>query len=265
MANVWLWNIIALCVLITGKFCQTDFHDLYNFFYKEIGCVEYDKNGAFHCPEYPSKNGSCRFLNQYVPSGEKIDQELLKGSCIPECICGEDGHFICPGTDCGLLSKEGCHSRNSLDTCCPEGLVCGDDIAKCEVEGKTYKEGEKFYLEKSCEVCVCDKGFKKGSPFCRPRKCNLEINRLYELADHDAPVYLKDDICCPTTWIKNEGEDELITIIADLGKEACKFGTRDIIMGQGFRRNISRFGTEMTVKCLCNTPPFVICREEVTK
>lgn len=80
-----------------------------------------------------------------------------------------------------------------------------DDIATCEIEGKTYKEGEKFYLKESCDVCVCDKGFKKEAPFCKPVKCSLEALRAQELADHAAAVYLKGDTCCPSTWIIGEG------------------------------------------------------------
>lgn len=79
-----------------------------------------------------------------------------------------------------------------------------DDIAKCEIEGKTYKEGEKVQLKESCEVCVCNKGFKKEAPFCRPVKCGLEVSSGYSLKDHSAAVYLKGETCCPSNWITGE-------------------------------------------------------------
>ncbi|XP_044762373.1 uncharacterized protein LOC123319451 [Coccinella septempunctata] len=264
MGGVWFLKFSLLCVVYSGVKSDDEHYDTYNYFYKELGCVKNEKTAAnaFNCPDFPSKNGSCRFMNQYFPSGVKVDQELLKGSCIPEAQCNDDGSFIFPGTDCGLLYKEGCYSRNSLDSCCPTNeLVCGDDVAKCEIEGKTYKEGEKFHLKESCDVCLCDKGFKKEAPFCRPVRCNLEILRSHELADHDAPVYLKGENCCPSTWIKDEGEDEIVTFISDVENLACKFGKRDVGYGQGFYRNISRFGVESKLKCECNKPPFVICHE----
>lgn len=78
-----------------------------------------------------------------------------------------------------------------------------ENVAKCEIEGKTYKEGEKMYLKESCDVCICDKDFKKEAPFCRPIKCNVEAISGQYLAEHGAPVYLKTSKfnCCPSLWI----------------------------------------------------------------
>lgn len=60
-------------------------------FYEDIGCVKNEKYiNAFDCPEFSSKNGSCRFENHFIKSGENIPQELLKGSCLPECKCNEE-------------------------------------------------------------------------------------------------------------------------------------------------------------------------------
>lgn len=38
------------------------------------------------------------------------------------------GFIICPGTDCGLIYKEGCHPRHSHDSCCPGEPVCGGEL-----------------------------------------------------------------------------------------------------------------------------------------
>lgn len=64
-----------------------------------------------------------------------------------------------------------------------------------------------MYLNESCDVCVCDKGFKKEAPFCRPIRCNVEAVSGQDLAEHGAPVYLKGSTCCPSTWITGERHD----------------------------------------------------------
>lgn len=62
-----------------------------NYFYKELGCVKNEKHPqAYVCPEFPPKDGSCRFYNKFFKKGEYIDRELLKGTCYPECYCNDE-------------------------------------------------------------------------------------------------------------------------------------------------------------------------------
>lgn len=34
-----------------------------------------------------------------------------------------------------------------------------EEIFKCEYNGKTYIEGQKFEVEEPCKSCICQKGF----------------------------------------------------------------------------------------------------------
>lgn len=82
---------VVLTNIFTGITCDNFNYDHSHYFYKDIGCVKNNNYAnAFDCPEFPSKNGSCRFQNHYIQAGENIPQELLKGSCLPECKCNNE-------------------------------------------------------------------------------------------------------------------------------------------------------------------------------
>lgn len=88
IAVYWIYKIF------TGVKCDNFNYKLSSYFYKDIGCVKNDKYAnAYDCPEFPSKNGSCRYENHYIQTGEKIPQELLKGTCIPQCKCNDEWVF----------------------------------------------------------------------------------------------------------------------------------------------------------------------------
>ncbi|KAK9871216.1 hypothetical protein WA026_011493 [Henosepilachna vigintioctopunctata] len=254
-------------VLITLLYCiiqdiqAADYVGVY--FYKEIGC--YKKDGTppqYECPNF-SLNGTCRFRNSVLKIGDKVDKELIKGSCHADCQCTTNGRMNCTDFGCPDRLKSGCsHFKYSLDTCCDVDSVCGP-IAECTLDGETYQEGNYMYPKNSCEVCICDVNFKKESPFCRPRKCFDQTNHQVEFFGYGAPVFFKDEKCCPSTWITDEGD-----AIRKMNKKAepnsgsfCKFGDKIIQLGYGFERKVKRDWRDIPVHCECSLPPFLICTE----
>lgn len=80
--------------------------------------------------------------------------------------------------------------------------------ATCEVDGTSYKEGERFYPKNACTVCVCQKGFNGtlSAPFCQKQICGVQLSKSEELEKYCAPIYYnrKDDttkLCCPDSYI----------------------------------------------------------------
>lgn len=86
-------------------------------------------------------------------------------------------------------------------------LSAGEDkvkeLAKCELEGKTYKEGEKIYPENSsCHTCLCTKGFNSSVPIesnkdCKKVDCGIELRNLNRLQSGCVPIYYGKSDCCP--------------------------------------------------------------------
>lgn len=118
-----------------------------------------------------------------------------------------------------------CVTQYSLDQCCPVGTVCGDDrdsLARCNVSGWSYYEGEQVYLGfDSGKSCVCSRYYEgqrydvEGDPCkacictvnseggvvenCFEQKCTFEFTDSERLLQGAAPVY-KNDRCCPVDW-----------------------------------------------------------------
>lgn len=78
-----------------------------------------------------------------------------------------------------------------------------NELAKCELEGKTYTEGEKMYPESSsCHTCLCTKDFNSSVPiesnkYCKKVDCGIELRNLNRLQDGCVPIYYGKSDCCP--------------------------------------------------------------------
>lgn len=76
-------------------------------------------------------------------------------------------------------------------------------LAKCTLDGKTYREGELMYpLSSSCYSCICTNTFDKSIPpesnkDCRLIDCEMEIHYFHELRKGCVPVYYSSSSCCP--------------------------------------------------------------------
>lgn len=88
--------------------------------------------------------------------------------------------------------------------------VSGEDklkeLTKCELEGKTYTEGEKMYPEDaSCHTCLCTKDFNSSVPIesnqnCKKVDCGIELRNLNRLQSGCVPVYFGASDCCPIDY-----------------------------------------------------------------
>ncbi|XP_044762374.1 uncharacterized protein LOC123319453 [Coccinella septempunctata] len=259
--------LLGLCLIYTIIRGGSAVEPLGSYLYKELGCTENSDSNIvrYDCPDFLPKNGSCIFKKSLINVGDNIDRELLKGSCHADCRCVSDGSIICAQYDCFERLKSGCsHFKYSLDSCCPVDSVCGP-IAKCEIEGASYQEGNTVFLKNKCEVCVCDVGFEMKAPFCQPRKCYDQATFPEMFENNGAPAFFKDENCCPNTWVSDEGQS-----ISKMSKDtvsedgySCNFGKRKVPVGYGFETKIKPYGTEVPLICECNMPPFMICKEKI--
>ncbi|KAL3280372.1 hypothetical protein HHI36_017861 [Cryptolaemus montrouzieri] len=259
-------RLVFLCffLVFSQHEVESSPEDVQTYFYKQLGCIEKEgKVRYFKCPDFSLKNDSCRFKDQELKVGDSVDKEELKGSCNAACTCTEGGYVACAVYDCFQRLKSGCsHFKYTLDSCCPSDSICGP-IEECKIDGKTFREGETLYRENVCEVCACDVGFKPQAPFCIPRKCYDQAYYQSEISNYGAPVFYRDDKCCPSSWISPEDEKIVKLNTEVLESDVyCKYGNRTVSLGYGFRKPIKLFSRAVPLKCECTIPPLVICKEE---
>lgn len=76
-------------------------------------------------------------------------------------------------------------------------------LAKCSIDGKTYREGERFFPQtSSCHFCICSSTFDASIPpasnkDCHLIDCEMEIHYFDELRKGCVPVYHSKSSCCP--------------------------------------------------------------------
>lgn len=76
-------------------------------------------------------------------------------------------------------------------------------LAKCTLDGRTYREGEKMFPRSgSCSVCICSNTFNESMPLesnkdCKLIDCEMEIHYFHELRKGCVPVYFSNNSCCP--------------------------------------------------------------------
>lgn len=71
------------------------------------------------------------------------------------------------------------------------------------MDGKTYKEGQRFYPKDSCSICICKRGFsgKIEAPYCRKLECGSKFKYLDNFAQKLSPFYDDPNFkCCPSSW-----------------------------------------------------------------
>jgi len=172
--------------------------------------------------------------------------------------------FACAELDCpewlGLRPKPGCYLKYKLNECCSDGEACPPYKATCEVSAKVYHEGEEFTPPNlKCTKCVCEEGFegKFEAPFCKKRSCIDEARRQNEVYSFCAPSYHDLDDCCHVNWICPEKTDKfLTTTIVKNSNLKCKFGNKNLKIGDKFERTSGEKGK---VSCECRIPPYLTC------
>jgi len=247
--------------------------------YEDLGCIP-QIDEATNCPtKYDcgtlARNGdSCKLGGRSYTVGQRIDKELT-APCNVACFCGElsneEKQIQCAVVDCFFgprdPNKKDCYPTYKLGDCCQSGEICPpfDNITKCEVDGTTYMEGQKFWPKGMCMDCVCDKGFdgKFEAPFCKRTMCNAEIRHADDIKKNCAPVYFvkaDDALCCPSAYICPSDED-VYTTRKDKAthNNVCKYGDKEVNAEQQIERKLDQWGKVRDVKCVCDLPPFLTC------
>lgn len=248
--------------------------------YEDMGCIpvkDDSKNTCptkYNCPNIKNTDKQCFLQGKSYNIGDSVTEDVASPSCNAGCFCRDDDNkasFTCAILDCaewlGEPLKPGCIRKYDLNKCCSTGDSCPpfDDSVKCDVDGTTYKEGQKFYPEGTCSVCVCQKGFagKYVEPFCRKVSCAVQLKRSKEIEQNCAPLYRsnKAALCCPISWICPEDTDVIIpSTIPNSSSETCQFGNKELKLGESIERKTEVYGQEEVVSCLCDIPPLLTCK-----
>ncbi|KAG6444999.1 hypothetical protein O3G_MSEX003700 [Manduca sexta] len=242
-------------------------------FYLELGCTPVPKADnssicpdAFTCPDLHPNSTMCYYRG--APYGERstIPQNLIKNPCSLACRCrvsNGEPQFDCAAVDCVETFNsdlQQCVNTFELDSCCSTGTVCGTDaIAKlktCDVDGKTYKEGQIFEPLNTRKMCICtgDWNGTVDNAYCRDINCGLEIHYQNKILDNCAPIFsgkVRDcpiGFQCPSTTSKVIRGLNLRSSTAE-----CVFGNLRMTVGDEITVD------EKCMKCSCNVPPFVTC------
>ncbi|XP_049871062.1 uncharacterized protein LOC126370277 [Pectinophora gossypiella] len=220
---------------------------------------------AFDCPNLHPNASVCYYKGKPYEDKEMIPQVLISNPCSQGCRCQKVGgvpSFECAAVDCveTFDSDMGeCVRTYDLESCCSTGTTCGKDaVAKlniCEVDNKTYREGESFKPKNSGKSCICSakwNGSIDNPEYCRDINCGIEIHYQDQIMKECAPIFV-DGICpigfqCPTA---NMTVIEGLNVLGVSAK--CSFGNLTLSVGDSVD-----FG-DQCMRCYCDVPPIVSC------
>lgn len=77
-------------------------------------------------------------------------------------------------------------------------------LSTCEVDGRTYRLGERIYPDGACYECLCVAGYNNATshadnPQCSKVDCGIELE-MTNLRDGCVPIYYKTPNCCPIEY-----------------------------------------------------------------
>ncbi|XP_023023576.2 cysteine-rich motor neuron 1 protein isoform X1 [Leptinotarsa decemlineata] len=273
MLNVVLSLVLWVAVTTSSESRECD--NLGVLVYEDMNCKPVH-NGANKCPskyECPQLTNPsedlCYFRSKTYRQGDFIHSNDTY--CQIGCSCQgpkSSKSFLCAIGECGQFGPplpEGCYFEYDFSTCCGGSTCPTEPVQKCTYDNVEYKEGERFFPNKSCSMCICQKGFKGiiEEPFCIPRQCEGQIRFQKEIKNFCAPVYrriddLQNDIlCCPNEYLCPDGKEVFSGL--PTSAEECRYGAKTIKVGQEFKKEINRW--EKFV-CKCTVPPLVTCVPE---
>lgn len=241
-------------------------------FYTELGCTPVPRADnsslcpdAFDCPKLHPDPTMCYYRG--VPYGDRssIPQNLISNPCSQACRCRAAGgpRFECAAVDCvevfdGDLRQ--CVSTYDLESCCSTGNVCGNDeianLKTCEVDGKTYREGESFVPKNTHKTCICTSAWAgtADAAFCRDINCGIEIHYQDKILDNCAPVFVGNKRSCPISFTCPTASSKVVRGLNARGVNGqCQFGNKTL--GVGDEVTVE----EKCTSCACDVPPFVSC------
>ncbi|XP_075976450.1 uncharacterized protein LOC142976778 [Anticarsia gemmatalis] len=267
--------VIGLVICILGS-VSTDMAGECNMasFYLELGCTP-DVMGtnqpcpqSFTCPNLHPDPTMCYYKGVSYRDKAPIPQNAISNPCSQACSCSlfnGEPRFLCAAVDCfetfdSDLNQQ-CINTYELDSCCSTGTVCGKDaiasLKTCEVDGKSYREGEMFEPLNTKKTCVCAAGWNgtvDDPTFCRDINCGIEIHYQSDILQGCAPVFVGDMRSCPIGFECPSSDNKVIKSLNIKNLSAqCVFGNMTLTVGD-----------EVTVsdtctKCTCSVPPFVNC------
>ncbi|KAF2887459.1 hypothetical protein ILUMI_18714 [Ignelater luminosus] len=276
MFQLFLFGFVTLFIssnALDNK-CNSDLKA--NFVYEDLKCTPiYDDAktciNEYDCSHINSKpSGNCLLRGKLYKPKENPDRASgAEGRCDHAfCTCSESGDFDCivPSDSCGEwwvpnFVKPDCYLGYELDRCCTSGQICPpfDGNIKCEVNGVTYKEGERFdHPTEKCTQCVCHKGFDGNlvAPFCQKINCTTELLYSKQIRNHCAPLFRSANNCCPSRWICPTEDEIYVPASSQPHKEPqCQFGDRKMHIGDKIQQKVRR---EVST-CECVTPPYLTC------
>ncbi|XP_031841940.1 uncharacterized protein LOC116431103 [Nomia melanderi] len=257
-------------------------------YYKGLDCKPVYNNTNDCCPE----SFDCSHLKNlsrdkcYVNGNEYSIGESLKdedaNACDIGCICAEGfydrtARFSCGYIYCPSLGPNGnCFYKNDHDSCCSITRVClkeGEKRATCEVDGRTYQEGEPFQPKSNPELdCYCMPDYKgeNVAPFCKKSNrssCNPLFDRPSDIHEKCVPVFYfgqnPQTDCNVGTRCLNEKDtvihnhDTENDVETDESK-MCRFGNLTMHIGDELSENTSF--DSYCIKCVCEVPPIPTCK-----
>ncbi|XP_017772232.1 PREDICTED: uncharacterized protein LOC108559444 [Nicrophorus vespilloides] len=272
--NIRITNLLLFCVAIAVIQAQEICDHLGTLPYEEIGCTPtLGPNGcpkSFDCSHYEVPSDGCIFKGQTYQNRESINGT---NPCNVGCFCNAEESFeptiICAAIGCHWNVYNDCYRVHDLDLCCPTDQICPpfDDLGTCQVDGKTYKEGEYFQPEGQCLNCVCQKGFigEFVEPFCRRVNCDLELRFAKQIAEGCAPAYTRtaDALCCPIDYICPSNTLSISAVEdSTVSEDKCIYGQLEFNINDVLNLTYNRYNQQKVAECSCILPPHLTCRSD---
>ncbi|EDS39583.1 conserved hypothetical protein [Culex quinquefasciatus] len=242
--------------------------------YTTMGCIpskEIDGTGcprSYYCPNLSERApDKCYLFGQVYDLGQQLPPDQTISNCATlTCEIGyDDKPWLSSNYEnCIYSYSPDCVTQYSLNQCCPVGTVCGDDrdsLARCNVSGSSYYEGEQVYLGfDSGKSCVCSRYYddsREGVVSCVEQKCNFEVFDSYRLLNGGAPVY-REESFCPYDWRLPHDNDVIVPgpYHGDGSYPQCVYGNLTLTQGDSL---ISLITYQGIYKCHCAIPPLVHC------
>ncbi|KAK0098262.1 hypothetical protein PV326_010027 [Microctonus aethiopoides] len=255
-------------------------------YYKDLGCKPLYKNPDDCCPyKYNCDEVKLRSSNKCYANGHEynIGQKLRKedsNPCDIECRCvrlGGSARFMCAIVDCpyNYIHDPNCYLPRSAVECCAGEPIClqnPEDRPKCEVDGKIYRDGEKFTPKSEPhKQCICGPGYKGENiaPFCRvslTSVCRPEFYHANDIEKNCTPTYYhgqSPQSSCSVAYRCQNEHDVVIKHNRDaIAPQAdddmvCQFGTLVMRYGDELMQNTGY--NSVCMRCVCEVGPVPTC------